>query len=147
MKETIQTRLKIFGIVCSIVFTIGFLLFIANRFDQTARDIDQTKRCLSATGMTYSAVRIFVKENEGQWPASWEDLDGITDPERPSNGPFDAESIRQWVTIDFSIQATDILDTTPDTFFGIQPKRDLPEDALEYVHGQLIETVKRFESN
>lgn len=147
MKETTQTRLKLYAMVFFVVFTIGFLLFVANRFEQTQRNIEQTKICLSATGWTYSTVQLFIQKNEGQWPTSWEDLDGITDPDRPSKGPFDAESIRQWVTVDFSIQPTDIIDTTPDTFVGIQPKRDLPEDALEYVHGRLIETVKRFESN
>lgn len=144
MKETTQTRLKLYGMVFFVVFTIGFLLFIANRFEQTQRNIEQTKICLSATGMTYSAVQIFVQENEGQWPSSWADLDGITDPERPYHGAFDSESMKQWVTVDFSIQSTDIFDTTPETFTGIQPNRDLPVGALEYLHGQLIETVKRF---
>lgn len=147
MKEITKIRLQIYGIAFCILFTIGFILYIAHRFEQTSQKIEQTKMCLSATGMIYSAVRIFVEEHVGQWPSSWEDLEGIKDPERPDNEVFDSEYCKKWVTVDFSIESTAIFDTTPKTFTGIQPRCDFPDEALEYLHSELVKTVKQFHSN
>ena len=146
MKETISNRRIIITFVLLVAIALGLTLYFIDRFDRATQRIEENKMCLFATGMTYSIVNVYVEQHGGQWPVAWEDLDGLSDPERPYNGTFDSEFCREWVSIDFSIEATDILNSTPQSFTGIQPKCEIPEGTLDHLHGELAETIRRLPS-
>ena len=141
MKETTKTRLKIVGIFSAIALTVFVILSVANRINR-AGDVEARS---DALGSTMHFVGLYVQQNEGKWPTSWNDLDGLADPEHPEGLPFDATLSKEWVTVDFDTSSQQILDKLPETFDAITPNGDIKDGYVDHVYSKLITALKQYD--
>ncbi len=139
MKDTTKTRLRIWGIFAAVMLTVCVILAAANRINRSS-DLDSRSLAL---GTTIHFVGVYVEANEGAWPASWDDLDGLTDPEHPEGVPFDAALAKEWVGVDFSATPGDLLAELP-AFNAITPNGEIKDGYVDQVYSKLIAILKRY---
>jgi hypothetical protein len=62
-------------------------------------------------------------QQEQRWPNSWDDLRGVQTVDAPSmySWPEDADTIQEYVTIDFDVDVNVIASQTADDFDAIEP--------------------------
>ena len=80
------------------------------------------------------ATQIFVQDNDGQWPKSWEDL------KRNAPEDFDLDWAAQHVAFDFNADPDALSKQRWDTFTGIRPSRPC-YSAYDNELTHLIETL------
>jgi hypothetical protein len=69
-------------------------------------------------------LKIYLKENPGKWPKSWEELEQTTLPEesqRVYHWPNQSAEFRKRIRIDFSLTRAQVAAMGPDNFSAIQP--------------------------
>ena len=140
MKDTTKTRLRIWAIFAAVTLTVCVILAAANRINRSS-DLDERSLAL---GSTMHFVTVYLDANDGQWPASWEDLDGLTDPEHPEGVPFDAALAKEWVKVDFSATPSAILEKLPENFDAITPSGEIKDGYVDQVYSKLIAALKRY---
>lgn len=78
---------------------------------------------LQATVLVTDLVRTFVRENDGEWPSSWDDLRSIhaNSLSRYYRWPEDEGEIRKRVWVDFNATSQRVLTDGIDDFTEIRP--------------------------
>ena len=90
---------------------------------------------LQAFFQAYNPTMEFVETNNGDWPASWDDLSSIA----PSN---DYDWVEQHIEYDFDANPAELARLTPDRFNAIKNKRRNLDFDSEIQ--SLIDTLKKF---
>lgn len=139
MKQTTKTRLMIIGIFLAVAFTLGFLLHVSKQFERVG-DIKQRSYALAST---YVAVETYIDRHDGRWPSSWDDLDGLKNPQRPQDPAFDAAFSRSWVAVDFKAKPAELLQSTPESFKAIKPYGEVMAGFVDPAYERLIQTLER----
>ncbi len=89
-------------------------------------------------------VRLYVRDHEGAWPTSWEEL--ASQPrEQPATQQVPSELLQTYAEIDFSADPAVIATQSPASFTAIRPKSmDRYDDRGDDQIPQLLATLRRF---
>ncbi len=82
----------------------------------------EAEKTLGGYLLVLDALTIYVSENTGQWPQSWEDL-ATASPREEYAGwswPRDIREIRKRIWIDFSTSAHELASASPEQFTAVK---------------------------
>lgn len=93
--------------------------------------------------VTPIVVAAFVKENDGAWPRSWEELQAGPQPKIfVHQDSIDYEVVRRHVVIDFDSDPSELARQSPESFVAIRAIDPVYSYSHDVKH--LIETLKRY---
>jgi hypothetical protein len=113
-------RVKI-GLAAACLVLIVPLLYYCYRSVAVSLEAERT---LHAYRTTLTVLTIYLRENAGAWPSSWEDLARVSlkpDEQRAFlKWPDDMEEFRRRITIDFSLTGAEVAQMNPESFSAVR---------------------------
>jgi hypothetical protein len=93
-----------------------------------------------ATGL----VEDFVRQHNGRWPSSWEELEVLADQKSDRHSPV-SDAMRHAVSIDFHAKPAILARQSPTEFTAIRPRAPCSAEYHEYWRIEsLIRTIREF---
>ncbi|QDU57315.1 hypothetical protein [Aeoliella mucimassa] len=107
-----------YGVIVAVLLIGGVAIY---QGVTTARDATKT---LNATMLTVDLIHSYVKQHDGQWPQSWDDLAAVPPPKVIGSGyrwPEDRDQIAERVYVDFAADPQAIAHQKPEEFDAVKP--------------------------
>lgn len=142
MKDATKTKLMIYAIIIVVGGTIAFLIYTAKAIEKTG-DI---KMRTYVTADMYHAVGLYLQENDGRWPESWDDLAAIADHPEWHRPDLDPAFCQEWVHINFDYKVSQLAQTDYAAFKAILPKGESIEGFLEERYPKLVDAAKSYDA-
>lgn len=98
-----------------------------------------------AVRVMFSVVTDYIKRTEGDWPASWDDLEAL--PERGEwYEPVDYRLIKREVEIDFDVDPRELARQSPAEFQAIRAKNPVFDFSRDPRLVGLLSTMKEYQA-
>ena len=128
-----NNRLRFVLIVLALTVILSIIGFVYWRVDYALR----AEMTLHAHLQIIEVLKTYLKENPGNWPKSWEELEGTSLPEecqRVYHWPNQSDEFRKRVRIDFTLTRAQVAGMNSQNFSAIQaigPTFVLHDDEVE----------------
>lgn len=130
----------------ALICVLGILVHFVMVGYRVAIKMDEWERRSHTLTQVCDAVAIYMDENNGHWPTSWENLATIEadPPDGICNWDNEYDTIQEMVKIDFSVDPVNLVGASWDSFNAIEPNGGVYDGFLERSYSPLIEKIDHY---
>lgn len=109
-----------------------------------ATDSLEAEKNAHAYHLAVNVVQAYVRENDGRWPTSWQELEEVTSlsEDDQDRWPAEMDSVRDRIDVDFSVSSDQVAEMSVDNFQAIRAMGPIDEFATRQSRS-LVETIKQ----
>ncbi len=107
--------------LAAVVLIVGGIVLSVCLFVRAAHTAIDAEYRYQVPSLVCDLIIEYVKKSPTHsWPASWKDLEGLPPREAMCSWPREADKVRSYVTVDFTLSVADVLKQTPQSCTAVK---------------------------